>query len=249
MTAFSGGIDSFYVVWSHLNREKAPLPTNLTHGLFVHGFDILLKEGLIYEDYSRRFERLFRSWNLELLKVSSNFYHFTQYRLDWFFAHYPALVGAALVLGGKIKHFYKPGGYEVINGVPRLPGYWVHLLSTETMAVELHAGDRSRLQKLPAMVEWDDFRNNLRVCMRGKKVPGKPVCDRCEKCLNTSLVLELWGIREKFPDFSRPFTAIKFARMCWNSTVLRDYRYLVLDQAKKIGRYDLILLYWLILPF
>ncbi|MCJ7624028.1 MAG: hypothetical protein MUO76_11040 [Anaerolineaceae bacterium] len=133
--------------------------------------------------------------------------------------------------------------------MPRLPGYWVHLLSTETMQVELHANHLSRLQKLPVMAEWDDFRKNLRVCMNQKKIPGKPVCDRCEKCLNTSLVLELWGLREQFPDFSRPFTAFKFARMCWNSVALKDYRVLIIDQAKKIRRYDLILLYWLILPF
>ena len=42
LTAFSGGVDSFYTLRAHVAGQEPDERARITHGLFVHGFDLSL---------------------------------------------------------------------------------------------------------------------------------------------------------------------------------------------------------------
>jgi hypothetical protein len=235
--SFSGGIDSFYALWRNL-PENQPVPeARLTHGLFIHGLDILLEDGQIYQSLYQQYARIFSRQGLVLLKAESNMLRFYRNRVDWDTGHNGPQIGLAQVLGRLFSRFYKPGGGEYAAG-----RMFVNLYSTETLDVSIHAATLGRADKLGLMKDWPVPREHLRVCTRDEKTADGSACYECVKCLNTLLYLELLGIREHFPGFPRPLTRAIFARICW-LYFLNGYQYSWLIRAIRLGRrFDLFLM-------
>jgi hypothetical protein len=247
VTAFSGGIDSSFTIWSHFFPSEAPEPVMLTHGLFINGMDIYKADDdsfdLLYEEYLSIFTKM----DLGLFKCNTNAYDFYKLRQNWAIAHTPNIVGTALIMGNKIKTFIKPGGNEIAEGGILYPGYLVDQLSTETMEIKLHSPDIGRKQKLLYIKNWETVHHHLRVCIDYFKNPNIPVCYRCEKCLNTILAMEIQGIRKNFQHFNEPLHLERFLPLVWIGQGFAPYRKNLTTLFLREKRYDLYILYWLIL--
>jgi hypothetical protein len=249
ISAFSGGIDSSYTLWSHLPENEPDPNARLTHGLFIHGFDFFLyqesQSRRLYQTYADMFAQL----GLQLLQATTNAYAFSQFRFDWGLAHDPVLAGTAMILDRLVGLFYKPGSGEMKRGTPTKPTvYCFHHLSTETLICVLDRPDLSRTKKLHSMIEFPFIREGLRVCMATEKTPDGTACYRCEKCLNTLVYLELFGIREKFKNFPHPLSMLDFVRFCWGSLGMKRYYYPELPRNfLEYRRYDLYMVFMLML--
>src|SRR5262245_77749 len=56
--SFSGGVDSFYTLYTHL-PPREPLPDYcITHALFIHGFDIPLDDKQTFQTVSRAYQTM-----------------------------------------------------------------------------------------------------------------------------------------------------------------------------------------------
>jgi len=247
-TAFSGGADSSFTLWSHLPQNEPEPSARLTHGLFIHGFDILLHKGEHYLTIYPRFAEMFRRLNLQLIQAKTNVYLFSQFRMDWVYAHEPPLVGTALVLGRLLKRFYKPGGGEVSHGRVKRPAYFIHLLSTETMETILDAPDITRFDKLSQIADWPELQDHLRVCTNVNPMPDGSACYQCPKCLSALLYLEILGVRPRYKNFPKPMTLGRYLRFCWVNNGLKKYFYPHLPRILlKSRRYVFFAVYWLML--
>ncbi|MFZ5808551.1 MAG: hypothetical protein ACOY16_04635 [Chloroflexota bacterium] len=214
--AFSGGVDSCYVLWKHL-PENQPIPeARLTHGVFVHGFDIRLFEKdyyqHLYQHYSTQFEQL----GLELIPARTNAYLFSEFRVNWEYTHGGALAGIAQCLGGLFSRFYIPAAvrYQDIYPTGTNP-ISDPFFSTETLKI-IHSGARrSRFEKIFEFGSWPFLRENLRVCMYTYPAHGEFNCKRCDKCLRTSAMLSAGGYLGDFKTLKPELTWRDYLQWSW----------------------------------
>ncbi len=249
LSSFSAGADSFYAFWSHHFPKKSQHPTNLTHGLFIHGFDIFLQNGEYYQNLFSEYRTQFTKWGLSLIKCSTNAYSFYQFRVPWEYAHIPTLAGVAMVLGNRVSNYIQPGNLVTDLSQPGSESAWVHLLSTESTQISAHAEELTRLKKLEQMIDWLPLQNHLRACLRMNNTMGKKVCDRCEKCLTTSLIIQIFDKKEYFKTYDKKFTLANFIYLCWISVDLVGFKergFLEIHKGKK--RFDFIMIYWIMFP-
>ncbi len=250
LSSFSGGVDSFYSFWSHFHPEKSAHPTNLTHGLFIHGYDLVLENKEYYERFLLEYQQLFDIWGLSLIQCSTNAYSFYQYRTPWIFSNTPTLIGSVLGLSKGVSYFSQPGNQESNLTNPIMPDSYISLFSTETTDFHPHAIDFDRSDKFNFIYEWPPLQKHMRICMDMNTDTEGVGCQKCVKCLNTSLLLYLKDIQEKFPNYNEKITWLKFIHFCWINLDISTYpkrEYFKLIYAKK--RYDLIVLFWLMYPF
>jgi hypothetical protein len=246
--AFSGGIDSFYTLWSHQASPQAKPAGRLTHGLFMQGFDIRLHEMDYYQGLYRRYAQLFDDLGLTLLQARTNAYAFTQFHLDWVYAHTGILAGVALTLGGLLGCFYKPGGNELRDGRVRLAAYYVGDLSTESLEIRLDGPGLTRPPKIQKIKDWKPAQDHLRVCMNVQHEPSGQACYNCAKCLEAALYLELYGARLSFRNFTQPVSRLKFITFTLKSGGAIRYYPDLPGTLRAYRRYDLLVLYWLLAP-
>ncbi|MBW8010121.1 MAG: hypothetical protein FVQ83_02610 [Chloroflexi bacterium] len=248
-TSFSGGIDSSYVIWNHLTKPKSNPLEQLSHGLFIHGFDISLNDSEIYQSLYRKYLQFFERWGLTLIQARSNYIEFTKFRINWLFAHNGLQIGCAQVLGKLFNRFIKPGGDEMSEGHVEEPGYHIHLLSTGSMDVSLHSPYILRLDKLSRMAEWEDIREYLWVCSNLEKQEDGNACNDCAKCLNTLVYLDLLKLQPEFVNFPNPLSIklfLKFlVRNLYLSVGMGYYKEHLTRFAKLAGRYDILIAFWL----
>jgi hypothetical protein len=200
--AFSGGVDSFFTLWSHLPQNQPIQSARITHGVFVHGFDIGLPQTERYQGLFQRYRAVFQELGLELIPVSTNAYYFTQFRIKWEYAHGGPLIATGLNLGHLFHRFYINASYAYTNlGPGGTTPITDHLLSTEDMEIIHFGSSHSRYQKLPELRTFDPARQNLRVCTKPSLPAGQLNCLRCDKCLRTMTMLEVQDLLDDFSVF------------------------------------------------
>jgi hypothetical protein len=249
LASFSGGADSFYTFWSHFYKEKASHPTNLTHGLFIHGYDISLNNEETYNHYLSKYKKLFDQWGLGLIPVSTNAYEFYQFRTPWYYSNTLALAGISMALGNRVATYSQPGDVDQGNRNRLRPSSNIHLFSTESTKFSSHAHVIDRSKKLSKMLDWSPVQKHLRVCLDANYDQTNHGCQKCEKCINTNLILYLFDKQNEFSYFDMDITIFKFIRLCWEVSNLSAYRPKgYLSYLKKKNRTDLILIYWMMIP-
>jgi hypothetical protein len=198
LTAFSGGVDSFYTLRALVAGQDPDERTRITHGLFVHGFDLPLSNVAAYEGARAGIIETLAGFGIGLIAGRSNVHSFLP-RRDWGLFHGGALLGSALALGGGVSRFYVPASHTIGDLSPWGSSPLLDpLLSTEALEIVHHGADVTRAQKTAAIGDWPPTFGRLRVC------GSFPNCCRCEKCVRTMVNLDLLGLLGRQTSFPLP---------------------------------------------
>jgi hypothetical protein len=211
--AFSGGVDSLYTLWAHIPQNQSLANYQITHALFLHGYDISLLDERNFLLAHESFEASLAHLGIELLACQTNMHYFTEGHIKWQYAHGSILLGVALVLGNLLGKFYIPSSFNYNALIPWGSSPLIDpLISTETLKVIHHGAGIRRIDKLAAISDWSPAQKNLRVCTREKKRRGVQNCSRCEKCLRTVTMLKALEKLPKFRTFQQPFSNFDILR-------------------------------------
>lgn len=198
-TAFSGGVDSSFTLWSHLPEHERHPDFRLSHGVFVHGFDIPLADEATFATAAGAYGAMLDRLGLSLVPVRTNARAFTP-GIAWELAHGAALLSVPLVLGRLLRRFYVPASTSYAD-----VGRWGsdplldHLLSTETLDVVHDGAGTYRADKVAALAGWPTTYDRLRVCW--ERPDGLRNCGRCYNCLLTMSALAAAGALDRFTTF------------------------------------------------
>lgn len=233
---FSGGVDSFFSLHSHLPHNE-PIPERrLTHTLFVHGFDIPLTEEQTFTTAAREYTRLMERLELQLITGRTNIRAWVA-RLDWGMAHGPALLGTGLMLSGLFSRLYIPSSQHYLETDPWGSDYRTdHLLSTKTLQFVHDGSSYSRAEKTLAIARWPEAYSHLRVCW--EKPDGLRNCCRCSKCIRTMTMLEAAGTLSHFTTFPLPLSRWQ-TRLCPLAYYELDQVGWTATRVASLGRNDL----------
>ena len=214
VTAFSGGVDSFYTLWAHLPQNQ-PIPdAQITHGLFVHGLDLRLDDEANYKAAAEPYKRMFEELGLELIQSATNAYQFSEFRINWTLFFGAPTIGAALILTPWLGRFYMPSGMTSHRNLfPQGSSPIIdHLLSTETTEIIHHGASVSRYDKLSILAQWPATYHQLRVCSNKRDMAGFQNCSKCHKCYRTIVLLDLLKALPHYTNFSQKMTPVDYVR-------------------------------------
>jgi hypothetical protein len=215
--AFSGGVDSFHTLYHHLPQNQPNAYSQLSHGLFIHGFDIPLANQEQYNSIWSRYESLFKHFGMTLLTAKTNGIHFYAYQVDWSYAHGGPLMGTALVLSKLFRRFLIPSDYDYANLAPLGTSPLLdHLLSTENTQFIHHGAAEHRTAKMDQLALWQPTYQNLRVCINQEKAITHLNCGKCFKCVDTMIYLHIIGQLENYPEFPNSSILILYLRWFFN---------------------------------
>lgn len=200
---FSGGVDSWY---SLLKHEK-----DVTHLLLVRGFDIGNDNDALWEETTRRAQRVADTMEKRLLTIATNLRDVAdKRRCSWGRRHNgdfwgQALHGAALAaVGLTTQHVLGRLIIGATHTYRLLTGWGSHpmldpLWSTERLTFEHDGCEADRVSKIKRVAHSQLALDNLRVCYMNTNAVN---CCRCEKCLRTMMTLQLSGALDRTPSFS-----------------------------------------------
>lgn len=237
MSAFSGGLDSFFTLKFYLPGNELPKSVQISHLLFIHGFDIKLEYSgsfpLLRDAYSAMCDRL----GIKLISSRTNHQQFGT-RQNWGLYHGSALIGAAHAVGRRTSMFHVPSSHSFTNLMPwgSDPGI-DYLLSTEGTQVMHHGSGFTRTEKTEAIGHWEETWDKLRVCA----LDDSPVnCSKCEKCVRTMMTLDMLGVLERYSTFQGPLTG-SLIRSCryWNRSDF-SFAHEIMSYAWRKKRWDIV---------
>jgi len=211
--AFSGGIDSYHTLWSHLPQNESFSKYRITHALMINGFeiDMDLDNNEDFQNKQNIYEPIMKKNGLEFLVSRTNHMLFAGFEVHkQSFAAF--ITASALVLGRLFFRFYIPSSYKFTSLELHPDGSHLmldHLLGTETMQTVHDNPHLTRVEKAAALVQWPDTYHSLRVCFQGTAVNKETNtivnCCRCEKCVRTMTTLQILGVLPKYTSFPKPF--------------------------------------------
>jgi hypothetical protein len=247
-TAFSGGVDSFHTLWSHLGQNEAYAPYRISHCLIINGFDpdADLSNTGSFLKMQRLYEPMMRRLGLEFVVVRTNLLQFLGLNIQK--QAFAAFVTApALVLGRLFSRYYVPSSYQ-FSHLGRFPDgshpMFDHLLGTETMETIHDGGHLTRVAKSVAISRWPETFDLLRVCFLATGVQeGRDAianCCECEKCIRTMTTLDIAGALEKYRCFSKPLTRRNIRRLDYGYPGSRVFAEEIIEYAKQSGRKDVV---------
>ena len=240
-TAFSGGVDSFFTLFSHLPQNQLNSDYQITHGLFIHGFDVPLSNVELYNALWLRHRALFGDLGLTLLSAKTNIRQFYAHQLDWLYAHGGALIGTALVLGKLFRSFYVPSDYDYTHPVPLgISPLTDHLFSTENTQIIHHGASTSRSHKIDQIAKWQVTFTNLTVCSGPQKAKEHLNCGKCHKCVSTMMHLYVIDQLSNYAVFPKCNIFILCFRWFFNMGV--DYEFLttLIMRSFKVRKFWLV---------
>ncbi len=203
-TFFSGGVDSFYTLLKVHRHE--PLPSPLTHMIFMRGLEKPLDFLRGVEESQRLVERIAESVGVRCMVGESNLR--TYFDADWLTLYSGSgLAAAALSLSGGFSHVCIASSYSYrdpvfLGSTPLVDERY----STERLQVVHDGADLSRPEKLARIIEWDKdlVLKYLRVCVMN--YGGAYNCCECRKCVRTLVALRALGVLEEATTFPNKST-------------------------------------------
>lgn len=248
-TSFSGGIDSFHTLWSHLSENERNPSYSISHALIINGFDRdsdLGKPGnfsMIEQVMQPMMERL----GIQFIVCRTNYMSFSDaFILKQTFG--AMVTSPALVLGGLFSAFYIPSSYRFDDffrdgSHPMLD----HLVATETMQT-IHEGSHlKRTQKTRDISQWSETYSTLRVCSRetgyDEETNSIQNCCRCEKCIRTIKTLELYGALDNYKTFAERPGRFDVWSCHFAQKGTRIFAWEIIDEAFKARRFKIVIDY------
>lgn len=236
-TGISCGIDSFYTISNHCNREEKDY--NITHLTFFnagasgeYGGD---KARELYRKRMKFARKFAEENNFEFVCVDSNMNEFLMMNHEK--THTYRSLSCVLILQKLFSKYYYSSAYEYKNcGINQdsnstcahydplnLP-----CLSTEDTIFYSSGTETNRLGKVKKVTEFEQSYKYLNVCVRKDYN-----CGECEKCKRTMLELDSLG---KLDLYKSVFNVEKFKNEMNNN-------FLLLLQKRKIKNVDYIDMY------
>lgn len=191
---FSAGVDSYYTLIKH--------QADITHIIYVHGFDIWLHEEAFRFSVLNEVRRVAESFGKPLIFVETNIHEFSDQFTDWgLHYHGAALASVALLLAPQLRTVYVPSSYAYDElfpwgSHPLLDPMW----STESLQIVHDGNEAGRIEKVALIAQSDLALKTLRVCL--DRTDGAYNCGRCEKCIRTMVNLRLSGVPDHRTTFS-----------------------------------------------
>jgi len=206
-TFFSGGIDSFFTLWSHLEARE-PLPDyQITHGLFIDGFDTKRPGTSTFKTSFQAYAPLFENLGCSLIPVRTNLKTYVNNEtVGWRAAHGSFLTSVALLVQSSIDVCYVPSTEQYGDDANFKYGsnpLVDHLLSTDCLEIIHDGAWASRPEKTAAIAEWSATYDHLYVCFDRQNAALENCC-RCEKCIRTMIALEIEDRLDQYSTFPRP---------------------------------------------
>lgn len=220
---FSGGVDSFY---SYLKNAQ-----KIDYLIFVHGFDIPLKEEELYKKLEKNILKIAKSEKVKLIKVRTNIRETFEWYLNWDQSHTFAINSIALFLRGGLKEIFascglanKKSGHN--NMKPELD----KLYATEIFKLN-HFGCIPKIAKFEFVGKHDLALNNLRICWTNPN--GEYNCCECEKCFRSMLALYLSGSLKDAKTFKKGLNLRKLRSMRFKGYTLEYFKDLLNEMIKR----------------
>jgi len=206
-TTFSGGVDSLFTLWKHLPKNQSDPNYQVTHGLFIRGFNLIHTEEPYYRQLYNRYQEVAADIGLDLIELHTNMMGIIQRRMDSTFMNGPLILSAAIALQGLFCRFYMPSTWDYHNlksaphaSDPLVDGF----LPTNTLDIIHHGSTFRRVEKVEEVADWELAQEILHVCFDLKFEKTTWNCSRCEKCVRTMIPLYALGKMEKFKTFEKP---------------------------------------------
>lgn len=205
-TGYSGGVDSFCVIYEHLIKPEIPDKYKVTHFVFSnvgsHGeYNSIKAKKLFDERYELRKEYV-DEVNVPFIKINSNlsdmlmmsFPHTHQMRnascilmLQKLFSKY-IYASSTSYIECKVDKKRGPVSIEPISQ---------NLLSTETLEMILSGSQYLRTEKTQIITRYKATEKHLNVCA-DENNPNN--CSKCFKCLRTLITLDILGKLDAYKD-------------------------------------------------
>ncbi|MGD1148087.1 MAG: hypothetical protein ABR961_09070 [Thermoanaerobaculaceae bacterium] len=246
--AFSGGVDSFHAVWTHLAENEPYPPFRVSHCLMINGFDedSDLGDTGSFRRIQEVYEPMMAAHGLELVVARTNLLQFLGpiVRAQSFASF---LTAPALVLGRLFSRYYVSSGckFTTLGMYPDGSSLMFdHLLATESMEVSHEDAHLTRFEKTVALSRWPATYDRLRVCFRATGVQeGRNAianCCACEKCLRTMITLELAGALERYGSFPKRLERKIIRNADFPDAGRMLFADEIIEHAARAGRKDIV---------
>lgn len=203
MSTFTAGVDSLYTY----ERHKGELATLI----YVHGFDIPLRNAKMRSDMSSHLQAAAYSAGKELVEGVSNVRRFLNPHLSWSsMSHGAAISGFCHLLSDSHSKLLLPASYTYSQmfpwgSHPLLDSKW----SSERLTLEHDGAGASRTKKTKRIAGSRIAQDHLKVCFQRDNTYN---CGRCKKCVRTRIALQLTGRLGDFKTFPNTFDYSEAAR-------------------------------------
>lgn len=235
---FSCGVDSFYTLLRNVQRYPAGDSRFIRELVLVHGFDIALADGALFEQVEVHAQKAADHFGKRLTSVATNIRAVTEV-VDWaLYGHGAALAAVGLVLGGLAHTIFIPATSAFVDlkpwgSHPALDPLW----STEQVEFVNDGGEARRAEKVRSIASSDAALQSLRVCWENPQ--GAYNCGRCEKCLRTMIELRHCGAIQRAVQFPNRIEPADVERLTIPEDCLKHWRRM-LDRREELASRELV---------
>jgi hypothetical protein len=246
--AFSGGIDAFHTLWTHLPANEPIEDYRIRSVLMVNGFDldVDLEERDLFPALRAIYKPMFDELGIDFIVVGTNLREFRQPILRSLLPSYAsAITACALAMGSLFRRFYISSSYryDAQGTVDDLRPIVDPLLGTEATDILYGSAEATRFQRLQTISQWPATWSRLRVCTNPDwrnvdTATGQVVnCCQCGKCQLAQIALQLTGTADRFTTFPQPLTRQTLRQMRVVAPSLPRFREYI-EQARATGRHE-----------
>jgi len=166
--AFSGGIDAFYTLYSHIPENEEIPEYQITHALTINGFDrdVDLNQSKFFPVLKKIYTPIFEKLNIKYISVDTNLQKFRKAGVrDLTTSYSSSLIASALALSPIFRKFFVSSSYKygVLGTADDLRPLVDPLLSNEETEILYAGADATRYERLLAISAWPLTYDNLRV--------------------------------------------------------------------------------------
>lgn len=196
---FSGGLDSLYTFLS--KRDE------ITHLIFVHGFDIQLDNQQLRQQTSEAIRYVADQFGKQVIELETDLRAQLYSKVvDWGTeGHGAALACIGHLLSPGFNKIYIPASYTDADdfkwGTHKdLDHFW----SSSTLEF-IHHGTVERPEKAALIAQHDNIMKTVRVCWMNAE--GSYNCGKCEKCIRTMINFMAVGALDKCDSFEEKISS------------------------------------------
>lgn len=204
VTGFSGGIDSFSVLYDHYYSQDVPENYRITHLIYnnvgAHGE----KASVFFHKRYEFLKKFSEEEDLPFIKIDSNLYDI----LESSFMDSVIIrnVASVMILQKLFSKYIYASGYSYrgflqdnVYDIGYVDPIAFPFMATEKMEPVLTGSYLSRVEKTKQVSELEPTYNHLYVCTNTKLEDVKN-CSECFKCARTLLTLEILGKKRLYKN-------------------------------------------------